>query len=52
MHFMIYLLHMELFIILLILTLQSKMVLLRGNIGTLLKLIVIFYYLHVFLVKY
>ena len=46
-----YLLHMELFTTLLLLTLHSKMVLLKGNINILLKLLVIFYWLHVFLVN-
>ena len=36
----------------LVLTLQSKMMLLKGNVGTLLKLLVLFYYLHVFLLNF
>ena len=49
MHFINYFLHMKLFTTLLVLTFQSKIVLLRGNIGTLLKLLVLFYWLHVFI---
>ena len=51
MYYVNYLFHMELVTTLLVLTLQKKMVLLKGNIGTLLKMLIFFYCLHVFLLN-
>ena len=51
MHSVNYLLYIELFTTCFVLTLQSKMALLKGNKGILLKLLILFYYLHVFLLN-